>query len=44
MNWEQAISRAFSQDGQDGEAKRMVAYSKMRIVAILKVRRHRCKW
>ena len=33
--------KASARVGWDGEAKRMVAYSKMRMVTILKVRRHR---
>ena len=44
MNWEKAISKALSRVGWDDEAKRMVAYSRMRTVAILKVRElNRCR-
>ena len=41
INWEQALSKATSRVGWDGEAKRMVAYSKMSTVTILKVRMHK---
>ena len=43
MNWEQALAKASSRVGWEGEAKRIDAYSKMRTVAMLKVRRHRCR-
>jgi hypothetical protein len=37
MNREKASSKTSSRVGLDGEAKRMVAYSKMRTVAVLKL-------
>ena len=37
MNWKQAISKASSRLGRDGEAKRMQAYSKMITVATWKL-------
>jgi len=44
MNWEQALSKTSSRDGwDDGERNRTQAYSKMISVAILEVRRHRCR-